>query len=105
MDKSTLRKELKGVRTKKTGIATKLIVLILLLAVSLSLMSVRAQMQSAQEELNALQQQVYSQTEINAGLMEDIANADDPEKLADIAREKLGLVESGERVFASTNNN
>ena len=104
MDKSTLRKELKGVRTKKTGVATKLIVLILLLAVSLSLMSVRAQMQTAQEELDALQLQVYSQTEINAGLMEDIADAGDPGKLADIAREKLGLVEPGERVFASTNN-
>ena len=105
MDKSTLRKELKGVRTKKTGVATKLIILILLLAVSLSLMSVRAQMQTAQEELDALQQLVYSQTEINAGLMEDIAGAGDPDKLADIAREKLGLVEPGERVFASTNNN
>ena len=92
-------------RTKKTGVATKLIILILLVAVSLSLMSVRAQMQTAQEELNALQQQVYSQTEINAGLLEDIAGTGDPGSLADIAREKLDLVEPGERVFASTNNN
>lgn len=90
-------------RTKKASIATKLIILILLLAVSLSLLSVRAQMQAAQEKLDALQQQVYSQTEINAGLAEDIANRDDPDKLADIAREKLGLVEPGERVFAATN--
>lgn len=92
-------------RTKKTGVATKLIILILLVAVSLSLMSVRAQMQTAQEELNALQQQVYSQTEINAGILEDIAGSSDPGSLADIAREKLDLVEPGERVFASTNNN
>ena len=91
-------------RTKKAGIATKLVILILLLAVVLALLSVRTQMQTAQEKLDALEQQVYSQTEINAGLEEDIANSSDPAKIADIAREKLGLVAPGERVFANANN-
>lgn len=89
---------------KKAGAATKLIILILLLAVSLALLSVRSQLQSAQNELALLTQQVRAQTEINAGLAEDIANSDDPDKIADIAREKLDLVAPGERVFAGTNN-
>lgn len=91
-------------RTKKAGVATKLVILILLLAVSLALLSVRARMQSAQEARDALEAQVRSQTEINAGLSEDIANSGDPDKIADIAREKLDLVEPGERVFANANN-
>lgn len=91
-------------RTKKAGLATKLIILILLLAVSLALLSVRARMQAAQDELDALTVQVRSQTEINAGLAEDIANSGDPDKIADIAREKLDLVEPGEKVFANANN-
>ena len=88
-------------KVKKAGFATKLIILILLLAVSLSLLSVRSQLQTAQEELNALENQVRSQAEINAGLREDIANSGDDQKIADIAREKLNLVEPGERVFAA----
>lgn len=89
-------------RTKKAGLASKLVILILFLAVSLGLLSVRTQLQTAQKELEELEMQVQSQIEINAGLEEDIANRDDPEKLASIARERLGLVEPGERVFANT---
>lgn len=89
---------------KKAGFATKAIIVILLLAASLALLSVRAQLQTAQNELAALTQEVRAQTVINAGLMEDIANCGDPDKIADIAREKLDLVAPGERVFASANN-
>lgn len=89
---------------KKAGLATKLIILILLLAVSLALLSVRSQLQDAQNELAALTQEVRAQTVINAGLLEDIANSGDPDKIADIAREKLDLVAPGERVFAGANN-
>ena len=90
-------------RTKKAGLATKLIILTMLVAVTLALLSVRGRLQTAQEELDTLAEQVRSQTEINAGLAEDIANSGDPDKIADIAREKLNLVEPGERVFANAN--
>lgn len=86
---------------KKAGFSTKLIILILLLAVSLALLSVRSQLQTAQEELNNLEDQVRSQSEINAGLRADIDSSGDDQKIADIAREKLNLVEPGERVFAA----
>ena len=90
-------------RTKKAGLATKLVILTMLVAVTLALLSVRAQLETAQSELDALSEQVHSQTEINAGLAEDIANSGDPDKIADIAREKLDLIEPGERVFANAN--
>ena len=89
-------------KVKKAGAATKLVVLILLIAVSLSLLTVRAQLQSAKDELSTLQDRINSQLEINAGLAEDIANSGDPDRIADIAREKLDLVAPGERVFAAT---
>ena len=91
-------------RTKKTGLATKLVILTMLVAVTLALLSVRTRLQTAQSELDALSEQVRSQTEVNAGLAEDIANSGDPDKIADIAREKLDLIEPGERVFANANN-
>jgi len=87
-------------RIKKAGLATKLVILILLLAVSLALLSVRTQLQTAQEEFARLEKQERSLTEVIAGLTEDIENRDDPEKIADIAREKLNMAGIGERVFA-----
>ena len=44
-----------------------------------------------------------AQTEINAGLAEDIANSGDAGRIEDIAREKLDLVEPDERVFVDAN--
>ena len=88
-------------RIKKAGLATKLVVLILLLAVSLALLSVRAQLQTAQDEFAQLEKQERSLIEVIAGLTEDIESRNDPDKIADIAREKLNLVEPGERVFAA----
>ena len=49
------------------------------------------------------QAQVAAQTQINADLADAVENSDDPDRQADIARGKLGLVEPGERVFYFTN--
>ena len=87
-------------RIKKAGLATKLVILILLLAVSLALLSVRAQLQTAQAEFSQLEKQERNLIEVIAGLTEDIENRDDPDKIADIAREKLNMAGIGERVFA-----
>ena len=88
---------------KKAGLATKLVILILLIAVALALLSVREQLQTAQEQLDEVTRQVRAQTEINAGLAEDIANSGDAGRIEDIAREKLDLVEPDERVFVDAN--
>ena len=47
---------------------------------------------------------VTLQTRINEALVEDIENYNDPEQIANIARDRLGLLEQDEMVFVDTSN-
>lgn len=86
-------------RTKKAGILTKLVILALLVYLSVTLLNLHRQISSAQTQLDALTQQVTEQTQRNAQLSDDVANSGDPDRIAQIARDKLGLVQPGEKVF------
>lgn len=86
-------------RTKKAGILTKLVILALLVYLSVTLLNLHRQISSAQTQLDALTQQVTEQTQRNAQLSDDVANSGDPDHIAQIARDKLGLVQPGEKVF------
>lgn len=90
-------------KTKKAGILTKLVVLALLIATATALLNLRGQILTAQTDLEAAKAQVAAQTQVNADLADAVENKDDPERQADIARSKLGLVEPGEQVFYFTN--
>ena len=90
-------------KTKKAGILTKLVVLALLIAAATALLNLRSQILTAQADLEEARAQVASQTQINADLADAVENSDDPERQADIARSKLGLVAPGERIFYFTN--
>ena len=46
--------------------------------------------------------QVAAQKQVNADLSDAVENSDDPDRQADIARGKLGLVEPGEYIFRFT---
>ena len=89
-------------RTKKAGFLTKLVVLALLIATATTLLSMRKQIQTAQSDRDQLVAQVAEQTQVNADLADAVENSDDPERQADIAREKLGLVQPGEQVIYFT---
>lgn len=91
------------VKTKKAGILTKLVVLALLVYLATTLLNLRSQIQAAQTERDTLTQQVEAQTQRNAELSAAVKDSDDPDRIADAAREKLGLVEPGEKVFVFTN--
>lgn len=91
------------VRTKKAGILTKLVVLALLVYLATTLLNLRSQIQSVQTERDTLTQQVADQDQRNAELSAAVKDSDDSERIADAAREKLGLVEPGEKVFVFTN--
>lgn len=91
------------IRTKKAGLLTKVVVLALLIYMATALLNLQGQIQEAQAQRDTLSQQVAEQTQINAELAEDVANPDDPDRIADIARDKLGLVVPGEKVFIITN--
>lgn len=90
-------------KTEQAGLAVKLVILILLIALSLALISVRGKLEEAKELRANVARQVQAQREINTGLSEDIAASGGSESIFDIAREKLGLVEPGERVFVDAN--
>ena len=89
-------------KTKKASILTKLVVLALLIGVASALLNLRGQIQQAQCDLTQAQAEVAAQKQVNADLADAVANSDDPERQADIARDKLGLVEPGEYVFYFT---
>ena len=86
-------------KVKRAGVPTKMLVLILLAAAAAALLSLQAQLAAAQAEREELNRQVQVQQEVNASLADDIAHSGDPEHRADIARDKLGLLEPDEIVF------
>ena len=90
-------------KTKKASILTKLVVLALLIGVASALLNLRGQIQQAQADLTQAQAEVAAQKQVNADLADAVENSGDPQRQADIARSKLGLVEPGEYVFYFTN--
>ena len=89
-------------KTKKASLLTKLVVLALLIGVASALLNLRGQIQQAQSDLTQAQAEVAAQKQVNADLSDAVENSDDPDRQADIARGKLGLVEPGEYIFRFT---
>lgn len=100
----------KGKPTKKTkqrtraSLFTKVLILVLLAATGWQLHRLQGQVDAAQTEKAALAAQVDAQRQTNDALSSDIASSDSQEKMEEIAREDLGLVSPGERVFYDVSN-
>jgi len=92
----------KTMKFKKASFLTKIVVLTLLIAASVALLQLRSQINDAESELEALKAKVAEQTQVNADLRDAVENSDDPDRQADIARDKLGLVAPGEKVIIFT---
>lgn len=88
-------------RFAKAGLLTKLLILVMLVVVAVSLLELNSRVEQAQAAKDELMQQVAAQTQINADLKDAIEHSDDLDRIADVAREKLGLVSPGEIVFYS----
>ena len=89
-------------KIKRAGVGTKILVLVLLVAAITALMSMRGQLASAQSDRDTLKAQVQVQLEKNSALSDAIAHKDDPEYIANIARNRLGLLEPDELRFVDT---
>lgn len=89
-------------KVKRAGLLTKIVVLALLIGLSIALLDLRSRLEDAQAQKAALTAQVDAQTQVNADLSDAVENSDDPDRQADIARGKLGLVEPGEYIFRFT---
>ena len=77
-------------------------ILALLIYLATSLLNLQSRIRQTQAERDALSRQVAEQTQVNADLADAVENSDDPDRQADIARGKLGLVEPGEYIFRFT---
>lgn len=87
---------------KRAGFLTKLVVLTLIIAASVTLLQMRGQIEEARAQRDQLELQVANQTQTNADLRDAIEHSEDPDRQADIARTKLGLVSPGEKVIIFT---
>ena len=91
---------------KNTGgaaaVLVKVVLIALLVYAGVALYQVQGKIQTAEAQLSSLSEQKQSLEDKNSALRADINAADDPEKLEEIARNKLGMVKSGEKVFYDT---
>lgn len=102
MTKTVSRK--KAQRKTRVGVFTKLLILVLLLALGWQLYRLRGQVQEAQAQKAALTDQVQQQQQTNDALKSDIADGGSQEKMEEIARDQLGLVAPGDKVFYDVSN-
>ena len=95
------REEKRARRRRKRGggLLPGLILVVLLFGLGVQLYRIQDQLQSARYEKDELTRQISELEETNQELEEDIANSDDPEMIERIAREELGMVVQGEKVF------
>lgn len=96
----------KRTRQKKAGegLLIKLVIVVLLVTVGFQLYRLQGQISEAETNRAQLAAQVAAKQQENAALEKDIENGDDPETLEDIAREELGMVNPGEKVFYDVSN-
>ncbi len=91
-------------KLKRAGIITKIVIFALIVYASVTLINLRTQIDNARSEQEVLRQQVEEIETSNAELKYEIDHKDDEDTIADVARDDLGLVAPGEKVFYDTGN-
>ena len=87
---------------KKASIFTKLVIAVLMVYAVISLFMVHRQTRQLQDRAATLQQQVSEMTQSNGELQYQIDHSEDDDMIESVAREKLGLVKPGEKIFYDT---
>ena len=91
-------------RRVRSSLMTKILVLALLGGIGWQLHALQGQVETAQAKKDALAAQVQTQQQENDALSADIAEGGTQEKMEEIARDELGLVAPGDRVFYDVSN-
>lgn len=84
---------------KRSSIVTKIVILAIIVYAGISLVSLKVQVSGAREKRDTLQGQVDTALQNNTELQYQIDHSTDSETIEDIARDKLGLVKPGEKIF------
>ena len=88
---------------KRSGIITIAIILALVVFAVIRLNTIRSQIEDAEAKNKELHEQYDILTQENAELEYETEHSTDPETIEDVAREKLGLVRPGEKIFVDIN--
>ena len=80
-------------RIKRAGLLTKIVILALLIYMATALLDLQGQIRQLQGQKESLDRQVAAGVE----------DPDDPDRVAAIARDKLGLAVPNEKIFVITN--
>lgn len=91
-------------KLKRAGMLTKLLLLILLVATVTTFLNLRTRVGDLTDQRAALERQNARQRQENEALAAAIEQKDDPERIADVARERLGYVAPGEIIFYDSGN-
>lgn len=102
--KSAMRGEVGRMKRKKSGLVLIVILLAIIVYSAVNLISVQALLKRAQQEHEAMKEAVDIQKRENSELQESIESVGEESQIKDIARDELGLVESGEIIFYDVGN-
>ena len=86
-------------KLKRSGIFTKIALIVLLICAITVLTGIYAKIEAAQRNEDVLRAQAEAMTAQNEEKAYAIENSDSNEVIADVARERLGLVTEEEQVF------
>ena len=92
-------------RFKKSSPLTKIILLIILAYSTVTLVSLKTQIADKQEEAEDYEQVISVSQQENQRLNHAIATVNTPEGVAEVARNKLGMVYSDEILFYDMGSN
>ena len=86
-------------RKKPAGRLTIMLLAILVVALFVQIVRVNGQIHAAQAEEAAVAQRLAEIQAVNQQLQDEIDNSTDPALIEGIARDQLGMVREGEKVF------
>lgn len=91
-------------KLRKTGIFTKIVIIALVAYATVSLLRLKTRLAQAEAYQAQLEEEVSRAEQENAGLSYEIEHSADDATIEDIARDKLGLVKPGEKIFYDVGN-
>lgn len=91
-------------KLRKTGIFTKIVIIALVAYATVSLLRLKTRLAQAEAYQAQLEEEVSRTEQENAGLSYEIEHSADDSTIEDIARDKLGLVKPGEKIFYDVGN-
>lgn len=86
-------------RLRKLSLISMVVVIVIVVYSGVTLLSLKSQTEEATAHRDELQAQVDRLTQENSELQYSIENSTDPEIMEDVARNEIGLVRPGEKIF------